>query len=104
MYKIKKIEVLPLAYTIGLVYLIFGLILGIIVAIVKVNPSLSILSNEALTQLTLSQIILLYPVSYGVGGFIIASITAILYNQISKLTGGISVDLAKDSRFKQLFK
>lgn len=98
MYKVKKIEVLPLAYTIGLVYLFFGLILGIVIAIIRGYPSLSVLSNEALTQLTLAQIILLYPVSYGVGGFLIALIIGILYNQISKITGGISIQLAKDSK------
>ncbi|MEK6914572.1 MAG: hypothetical protein AABW83_02870 [Nanoarchaeota archaeon] len=98
MYKIKKIEVLSLAYNIGLVYLFFGLILGIILSIIRTYPSLSILSNETLTQLTLAQIILLYPVSYGVGGFIISLIIGILYNKISKLTGGISINLMKDSK------
>ena len=101
MYKIKKIKVMSLAYTVGLVYLFFGLILGVIIALAKENTALSFISNETLAQLTLWQIILIYPVSYGVGGFIISIIIGLIYNQIAKITGGISVELKKDSWFSK---
>lgn len=101
MYKIKKIKVMSLAYTIGLVYLFFGLILGIIIALAKENTALSFISNETLAQLTLWEIILIYPVSYGVGGFIVSIIISFIYNQIAKITGGISVELKKDSWFSK---
>lgn len=101
MYKIKKIKVMSLAYTIGLVYLFFGLILGIIIALAKENTALSFISNQTLAQLTLWEIILVYPVSYGVGGFIVSIIIGLIYNQIAKITGGISVELKKDSWFSK---
>lgn len=100
MYKIKKIKVMSLAYTVGLVYLFFGLILGVIIALAKENTALSFISNETLAQLTLWQIILIYPVSYGAGGFIISLIIGLIYNQIARITGGISIELKKDSWFK----
>lgn len=101
MYTIKNIKVMSLAYTVGLVYLFFGLILGIIIALAKENTALSFISNQTLAQLTLWEIILIYPVSYGVGGFIISVIIGLIYNQISKITGGISVELKKDSWFSK---
>ena len=97
MYRIKKLRVYPLAYTISIIYLIIGLILGIILMIIKSTPALAILSSEDLSALTVQQILLLYPVAYGIGGFIIGGAIAIIYNHVAKITGGISVQLKKDS-------
>ena len=98
MYRIKKVSVFPLAYTIALVYLIVGLILGVLLIIIKSNPALIALSSEDLAQLSVRQILLLYPVAYGVGGFIIGGAVGFIYNHVAKITGGISVSLKKDKK------
>tara|TARA_Y100000310_G_C20376006_1_gene665769 strand:- start:289 stop:585 length:297 start_codon:yes stop_codon:yes gene_type:complete len=98
MYRIKKVKVLPLAYTVGFIYLIIGLILGIVLMVIKINPALAALSSEDLSGLTIQQILLLYPVAYGIGGLIIGGAIGIIYNHVSKLTGGIAVSLKKDKK------
>ena len=74
MYRIKKIKILPLAYTVTLIYFILGLLLGIFLAIIRTNPSFNSLIGQDLVVLTLIQIILLYPVAYSVVGFVIGII------------------------------
>ena len=91
MYRIKNLRVFPLAYTIGLIYLIIGLILGVILMVIKLTPALASLSSNDLSGLTIQQILLLYPIAYGVGGLIIGG-------AIGLITGGISVQLKKDKK------
>lgn len=100
MYRIKKIKILSLAYTITLIYFILGLLLGIFLAIVRSNPSLTALVGQDLAGLTLIQIVLLYPVAYSAGGFVIGIIIGYVYNQVSKVTGGVAVQLVKDKKDK----
>jgi len=100
MYKIKKIKILSFAYTIALIYFIFGLLLGILLAVLKSNPLISSFVNQDLAGLSFRQIMLLYPVSYSVGGFVIGIIIGLIYNQVAKLTGGISIQLVKDKKDK----
>jgi len=102
MYRIKKIKILPLAYTIALIYLIIGLILGIFLAIIRSNSLFTSYVNPDLINLTYQQIILLYPIAYSVGGLLIGVIVGYIYNQVSKLTGGISIQLVKDKKEKKL--
>jgi hypothetical protein len=71
--------------------------LSIVIFLLKGNSAAPFLSE--LSQLTFTQIIILYPISYGVGGFIISIVIALIYNQVSKITGGISLQLKKDSYF-----
>jgi len=100
MYRIKKIKILPLAYTVTLIYFILGLLLGIFLAIVRTNPSFSSYVGQDLVGLTLVQIVLLYPIAYSAGGFLIGVLVGYIYNQVSKVTGGISVQLVKDKKEK----
>ena len=95
MYKITKIKILPLAYTITLIYLILGLLLGIFLAVVKTNPLFGSSVNPDLVGLSYLQIILLYPIAYSVGGFILGILIGYIYNQVSKITGGIVIQLVK---------
>ena len=98
MYRIKNLRVFPLAYTIGLIYLIIGLILGVILMVIKLTPALASLSSNDLSGLTIQQILLLYPIAYGIGGFIIGGAIGLIYNHVAKITGGISVQLKKDKK------
>ena len=94
MYKIKKINILSLAYSVTLIYLILGLLLAIFIAVLKITK-LNFPGAQNLVPLTYQQIILLYPVAYAVGGFAIAIVVGYIYNQVSKLTGGVKLELVK---------
>ena len=104
MYKISKIKILPLAYTVSLIYFIFGLVLAVLLVALRSNTFITSFVNQNLLGLSLINIIILYPVAYGVGGFVMGIVIGYLYNQVSKLTGGISVQLVKDKRDKSDLK
>jgi len=111
MYKIKKVNILSLALTVTLIYFILGIILGIVLSIVKAvsktNPGIAALGQGALNDLlnlAYWQIILVYPVSYAIGGFVVSIIVGLVYNLVAKSTGGVAVSLVKaDSRESKEF-
>ncbi len=98
MYRLKKIKVVSLAYTVTLIYFILGVILGIFVALLKTNPIVTNSVNPDLLNLSYLQIILLYPIAYAAGGFIISIIVGYVYNLVSKRTGGVAIQLVKSSK------
>jgi len=98
MYKIKKIKVLSLAYTIALIHLLFGLLQGAVLLIAKKFPQLTFLQSQELASLTLQQILLYSVVAYAVGGFVLGFLVGVAYNYVVKYTGGISVQLEKDKK------
>lgn len=98
MFRIKKVGILNLAYTVTIIYFILGIVLGIVLAILKTsNPGIAGSIGQDLSKLTYAQIIFVYPIAYAIGGFVISIIVAFLYNYISKITGGISVLLVKEA-------
>lgn len=98
MFRIKEVGILNLAYTVTSIYFILGIILGIVLAILKISqtPILAGAIGQDISRLTYAQIIFIYPIAYAIGGFVISVIVGFLYNSISKMTGGISVQLVKD--------
>lgn len=96
MYKIRKIDIPTLAFTVTLIYLILGLLLAIVISILKIT-GLRIPQAQALASLNYSQIILLYPVAYAIGGLVVSIVVGFIYNLVSQLTGGVSVQLEKSS-------
>jgi hypothetical protein len=98
MYRVKKIKVLPLAYTIGAIQLLFGIIQAIVLIAAKKLPQLTFLQSPELASLTFQQILLYSVVAYAIGGFIFGLIIAWGYNYSTKWTGGIALTLKKDSK------
>ena len=98
MYRLKKLNVISLAYTVTLIYFILGIILGIFVALLKTNPIVTNSVNPDLLNLSYTQIILLYPIAYAAGGFIISIIVGYVYNLVAKKTGGVAIQLVKGSK------
>ena len=97
MYKLKKISVLPLAYTLAAIYLLIGLIISIIIMAVKNNVALATAINPDLVSITYTQVLLVYPVAYTIGGFVTGLVVGILYNFTAKYTGGIYLEFSKSS-------
>ncbi len=91
MQKVKRIGVLSLAKILGLLYTIFGLILGVLFAVL---PLLGFSADE--TGLFFgSASIIIFPILYGIMGFIGGAITAFFYNLIAKWIGGLEVEITK---------
>jgi predicted membrane protein len=93
MQRIRRMDVMQMAKTLGALYLLLGLIIGVPVmflmsAFAKTQPGLpAYWSGLGLTT------IIVMPVIYGVFGFIAGAIMAALYNVVAGLTGGIGIDL-----------
>ncbi len=98
MYKIKRVKVLSLAYTVAAVHLVFGVLQALLLFVAKQFPQLTFLQSPELASLTLEQIFLYSIVAYTVGGFLFGLVITIAYNYVVKWTGGISVQLEKHNK------
>ena len=91
MQKIEKIGVLSLAKIFGILYAIFGLILGTLFSLfsfVGINADETGLYFGAVSIITV-------PIIYGILGFVFGAITAFFYNIIARKVGGLEVELTK---------
>lgn len=100
---IKRIGPLSCAKIAGVTYGVFGLIGGAIVSLFAVigtalssaNPDASAKAlSPALGALMGVGAIIVFPILYGVLGFIFALIGAWLYNLVASKVGGIEVDIS----------
>ena len=101
MYRIKKINVLSLAYTLTLIYFVVGLFMSLLILFFKANQKFAYLIDPKLIGTEYYQIILIYPFGYAIGGFLSGVIVSFLYNLSSKFTKGIIVDLTIHSDSKR---
>jgi predicted membrane protein len=91
MKKLKKIEIKSASKTIGVVYTLFGLFIGIIFAVMF----LFVHRGEYPTGLSLLfsvVFVIVAPIVYGVLGLIFGSAAAWIYNLAAKWTGGIEFE------------
>lgn len=93
--EILKVRVLTLAKIAGLFGIIYGLVAGILVSIIYSQAgSIPQLSQQlgTISQLGYSSLIVL-PILYGVGYFLVGAVTALIYNLLSKHIGGVKITL-----------
>ena len=99
MQKLKKLGALSLGLIAALINLVMGLLLGIIQLIALNNPTIAGMFLDPSVYILGYWIILIYPLVYGIVGFISGLVLAWLYNLFAKLTGGIKIELVdKPSR------
>ena len=91
MQKVKRIGVLSLAKILGVLYALIGLILGVLFAILPLTG----LNVDKTTMFFGTATIIVFPVLYGIMGFIGGLITAFFYNLIAGKIGGLEVEIAK---------
>ena len=91
MQKVKRIGVLSLAKILGILYAIFGLIVGALFALL---PLFGFNADETGLSFGTASIII-FPILYGIMGFVGGLITAFFYNLIVGKVGGLEVELAK---------
>lgn len=95
MYKLKKINILPLAYMVALINFIFGILIALFSLAIKSNQQMASVVNPNLLTLTPLQIILIYPLSNLIGGFLVALMIGFSYNLLVPRVGGISFELVQ---------
>ncbi len=93
MVKIKRIGVLSMGKIYGMLCAIMGLIFGAIMTLVSlVGLAISSSSTGMFGVLFGVGAIIFLPIVYGVMGFIMGLITALLYNLIASWVGGLEVE------------
>jgi hypothetical protein len=95
MVRIQKISPLSLAYTLALLYLVFGIFVSLVFTFFKTNQTFLMLVNPSIAQLTYTQIFLIYPLAYAIGGFASGLVIAFSYNISTRLTKGIEIELSE---------
>lgn len=100
--RIKKIGVLSLGKILGLLYAMMGLIVGALYSLftligLSMSQAFSPSSGPALVFGLIFGIgaIIFLPVFYGVMGFIVGIVTAVLYNFIASKLGGLEFEVEK---------
>jgi len=92
--ELKKINVMSFAKIQGLIGVAIGLIAGVIYALIALIAPFSTDIDISVLRITAS-LIILFPLIYGVLGFIGGALIAWIYNVIAKRIGGIEIELNK---------
>ena len=87
-HRVTRIGVMSLAKIQAAILLVFGLILGVTSFLGALPRGASDIGLLAL---------ILFPISYAVGGFMIGIITAGLYNWLARRIGGVEIELSSGS-------
>ena len=98
MTTIKKINVLSLAKIYGLLCVITGLVIAIFVVWAMSRTPLLPSIDGSLVGPSVGSLILtfiLIPIGYGLLGFIMGAVGALLYNLCAKYVGGIQIEIDK---------
>jgi hypothetical protein len=85
MRQVKSFGVLQTATVLGALYFVFGLIFGVIAALVSIFTGHF---GHAIFMLIIP------PIGYAVGGFILTAVMCAVYNRVAKRIGGIEVDVS----------
>ena len=89
--KLEKFGILSVAKFTAIYGVLIGLLIGIFMAVLS-----SMVTNVLGAQIGVSFFtgylaIITYPLVYGIGGFIMGIISALLFNLIAKMSGGIEM-------------
>jgi len=90
--KVKKIGVLSFAKILGLLYAIFGLIVG---ALFSLFPLTGFVGAADVGLFFGTASIIIFPIIYGIMGFIGGLITAFFYNLVAGKIGGLELEITK---------
>lgn len=92
MQKIKKMGILSLAKILGILYAIFGLVVG---ALLSLFSAIGFAGAADIGLFFGTASIIIFPIIYGVMGFAGGLITAFFYNLIAGKIGGLEVEITK---------
>ena len=91
---LTKIGVLSLGKISGAIYAVMGLILGAIITLTSLGMD-SMMGNEgAFAGLPFGVgAIIVVPIFYGIMGFIVGVISALIFNVVSRFMGGLEIEV-----------
>jgi len=89
---LNRVGPLSAAKVVGLLYAIVGLVMGAVFSLVSVLGGFSPGRADAGPLFGIAAVVI-FPVAYGVVGFLMTLIIAWLYNGLARLVGGIEIDL-----------
>lgn len=95
---IRRIGVLSLGKVMGLLYALLGLIFGVMFAFFSLLGVAAGVANSQSSDALISLLfgagsVIFMPIFYGILGFVLGLITALLYNLVAWLAGGIKIEL-----------
>lgn len=90
--RLKNIAPVQFALVCGVLYGLLGLIGALFLVPFSMLGAMAVPNNTFGPAFGLAGLII-FPIVYGVVGFIVSLITALLYNAVSGMTGGIEVTL-----------
>ena len=94
MAKLKRVGVLSLAKFYTILMGIIGFIFGIFYAVIIAMGVPDMYSGDPFLSMGYL-IILVLPIFYAIIGFIVGAISALLYNLVAKLVGGIDIEFER---------
>jgi hypothetical protein len=89
-WRLKRLGVVSTGLVSGVIYAALGLLVGIAVAVASVflpGPAIPFVRGRLVGGLA----IVVFPLLYGVAGFVIGALTALLYNVTARLVGGVKL-------------
>ncbi|WP_406657635.1 hypothetical protein V7O62_03510 [Methanolobus sp. ZRKC2] len=89
---VTGIGVFSLAMITGAINTILGLIYGVLMALMAMR-TFSIMGGFSTGLLSGVGIIIIMPIVYGIVGFIIGMISAIIFNVVTGFTGGLEIEV-----------
>ena len=90
---ITKIGVLSLGKIMGIIYAILGLIFGAIMTLFSLAVGPMMYSQGAEGMLFGAGAIIVLPVFYGILGFLSGIITALVFNAVTGIIGGLELEV-----------
>lgn len=95
MKTLKKIGSFSLAKVLGIFMAVVGLIVGLVFAGIFITAGISHYKNTTLGAGIILGILflILAPVLYGIIGFIAGALSALVYNLLARLVGGIGITI-----------
>lgn len=91
---VKRIGALSLAKVVAMIYALGGLFFGACISLITTAGALSDTSEFGpLAWLFGVGSVVFFPIFYGVMGFVLSLIGAVLYNFIAGVVGGVEIDV-----------
>lgn len=93
--ELKKIGVISCAKVAGIIYAVFGLLAGGLVSLLAMAGAMQSAGGDGMTggMIFGAGAIIIMPILYGGMGGIVAALSALLYNVVAGLVGGIELEL-----------
>jgi hypothetical protein len=96
---IRRVGVLSVGKVFGALYCVFGLLAGLVIALISVLGVAVANQQPGAAKLPPAILgvgaIVIFPLIYGVAGFIVGLIGAAFYNVAAGIVGGIELDLGE---------